>query len=482
VRTVKAEIVNPEVQELISILNADVENTLDYVEDNADWISQFDHLPKEEGYRQAFDNRVPKSVRHLMGIVGWDEADLAEHLMYRNDDIASAIDYYEGPNLDTEFLIGSYSLGGEEEIQLEEDIARRLKALTLEEFKQVEYGVSDGTIDSRREFVYVSAPVGVLFTVPYTDVVKILEDQAEEEGIDSRKYKPADEDVVIELSNRGHGYRIYSMDHLDISDSGSRQLSEEDLIEKALSYMKSVVGYETNLWISIDTSFSPVDYKSYQYDRADFKADYARTSSAKAPKVLVDVINISCGKLSTLTGLQRYEDLDAVGYAWADLEKQSPTEGTWMDSWERFKDILLADIKTSSTKKASRFSVALASYLEGSLWATSDSSDDSNNPEKLDENYTIDDFAPEAIKQAEKDVNDFFEKASDLLDKTDLPDERTGFLFFLNRNGHGSGFWDETKYVYDQETRDALSDIAESFRESEPYVGDDGLLYFFPHN
>ena len=52
--------------------------------------------------------------------------------------------------------------------------------------------------------------------------------------------------------------------------------------------------------------------------------------------------------------------------------------------------------------------------------------------------------------------------------------------FWLTRNGHGRGFWDrapsdDPEYT---EVGEKLTLIAESFRNVDPYVGDDGLIYF----
>lgn len=119
----------------------------------------------------------------------------------------------------------------------------------------------------------------------------------------------------------------------------------------------------------------------------------------------------------------------------------------------------------------------LQAYLAAALW----SSTDGDKP--LDEDYDIDDFSAEAIKEATKDVNDFRSKAADLLDSLSLIKDGEGsdigHDFWLTRNGHGAGFWDG-----DYEDRDgnnigeALTEISKTFKEIDPYPGDDGQLYF----
>lgn len=44
--------------------------------------------------------------------------------------------------------------------------------------------------------------------------------------------------------------------------------------------------------------------------------------------------------------------------------------------------------------------------------------------------------------------------------------------FWLNRNGHGAGFWDG-----DWEKGDELSDASHTFGSCDIYVGDDGKLH-----
>lgn len=51
---------------------------------------------------------------------------------------------------------------------------------------------------------------------------------------------------------------------------------------------------------------------------------------------------------------------------------------------------------------------------------------------------------------------------------------QVGHDFWLNRNGHGAGFWDGDYPVHG----DKLSAIARTFREVNPSLGDDGVIYF----
>ncbi len=76
----------------------------------------------------------------------------------------------------------------------------------------------------------------------------------------------------------------------------------------------------------------------------------------------------------------------------------------------------------------------LRGYVDCALWLLKD---EEGNP--LDKEYTPNDCA--TLDKMAFDCEDFKRVAGTLLDTLDPG--RAGFLFFLNRNHHGSGFWDE---------------------------------------
>lgn len=106
-------------------------------------------------------------------------------------------------------------------------------------------------------------------------------------------------------------------------------------------------------------------------------------------------------------------------------------------------------------------------YLIAALWS---SYDDNETP--LDENYDIDDIAPESIEKAIVDCRKFQLRAESFLDGKD--EEQCGHDFWLTRNHHGAGFWDRGL----GKDGERLTKIAESFGETWLIVGDDGKLYF----
>lgn len=118
---------------------------------------------------------------------------------------------------------------------------------------------------------------------------------------------------------------------------------------------------------------------------------------------------------------------------------------------------------------------ALVGYLDAALWS---SVGDDEKP--LDENYTTDDIAPEAIEEARKDVNNFLdENEKDPRRWSGAYDfDRIGHDFWLTRNRHGTGFWDrEAPGTELGEIGKRLTDSAHVYRSSDAYVGDDGKVY-----
>lgn len=97
------------------------------------------------------------------------------------------------------------------------------------------------------------------------------------------------------------------------------------------------------------------------------------------------------------------------------------------------------------------------SFLETALWAeTDDSREDGGEP--FDQNYCIEDFSQEALEGLREDCKNFFEQAALMLGEQTIT--RAGFMFWFNRYGHETGFWDDSEYPIHG---DALDKLAESF-------------------
>lgn len=114
------------------------------------------------------------------------------------------------------------------------------------------------------------------------------------------------------------------------------------------------------------------------------------------------------------------------------------------------------------------------SYMETAIWSSTD-----ENSEPLDENYEIEDFAPETKKQMIEDCKSFQEANSEWLvnEHCNKPFDcmtRAGHDFWLTRNGHGAGFWDGD---WSKDADKALTTCSKAYGAVDLYVGDDGLIY-----
>lgn len=113
-----------------------------------------------------------------------------------------------------------------------------------------------------------------------------------------------------------------------------------------------------------------------------------------------------------------------------------------------------------------------SAYLETALWASMDNSDD-NGGEPLDRNYSISDIADETRDKMIADCADFQHRYKYMLDNAygegGIDSERAGHNFWLSRNGHGAGFFDDDL--------DDLQDAAKSYGEFDLYIGDDGEIH-----
>ena len=116
-------------------------------------------------------------------------------------------------------------------------------------------------------------------------------------------------------------------------------------------------------------------------------------------------------------------------------------------------------------------------YIQTMLWSTNDESD-----EPLDSNYSEDDLSDEALERIDAECKAFLYRVSCFITADPSvefgPDfdlwGRAGHDFWVTRCGHGAGFWDGDWPIYG----DMLTKAAQSFGGIDPYVGDDGEIYF----
>lgn len=122
----------------------------------------------------------------------------------------------------------------------------------------------------------------------------------------------------------------------------------------------------------------------------------------------------------------------------------------------------------------SNLEIFIQAYIQCSLWATTGE----ENGDSLDQHFNVFDVTDSARKQVESECKDFLkrEDVSSIAEKWGREEyKRAGHNFFLTRNHHGAGFWDSDWPEHDGDILTKASDEAGS---SEPYVGDDGRIYF----
>lgn len=128
----------------------------------------------------------------------------------------------------------------------------------------------------------------------------------------------------------------------------------------------------------------------------------------------------------------------------------------------------------------------LDEYLETAIWSSTDESDESGG-EPLDRNFSIDDFTDEAREEARAELDAFEVEMDRVLDA--LGDDYEGSTdhwpvdFWLNRNGHGAGFWDKEDR-YGKALAQALDAISKRYGEKHVIIvsdpdrdGDDALEF-----
>lgn len=143
-------------------------------------------------------------------------------------------------------------------------------------------------------------------------------------------------------------------------------------------------------------------------------------------------------------------------------------------------DWLIAQVEAEAKKEKIPMSLidttpGLRDYLECALWSSTD-----DNDEPFDKNYTLVDIAESTVLNAYYDLTQMCE----LADLTCIrweefwDTEQFAHDFWLTRNGHGAGFW--CRYSDDDgyEIGERLSDIARTFGNLDPVLGDDGKIYF----
>ena len=115
-------------------------------------------------------------------------------------------------------------------------------------------------------------------------------------------------------------------------------------------------------------------------------------------------------------------------------------------------------------------------YMVCAMWSSTD-----EHGEPLDAVFSPDDISDETRASMLEDCKDFAESnAADLAEycarmgnEQWSGEQRAGHDFWLNRNGHGAGFWDRGLDALGER----LSDAAKVYGSHDLYAGDDGWIY-----
>lgn len=134
-------------------------------------------------------------------------------------------------------------------------------------------------------------------------------------------------------------------------------------------------------------------------------------------------------------------------------------------------------------------------YIECALWSSTDNdyhgkgdprnkpAGESNGGDPLDKNYTIEDIAPETLAKMIADCDAFqIANGRDIASSYEIQSRKrqdgkicsAGHDFWLNRNGHGAGFWDGD---WPEPQASRLDAASKAFGGFDLYVGDDGKIY-----
>ena len=113
-------------------------------------------------------------------------------------------------------------------------------------------------------------------------------------------------------------------------------------------------------------------------------------------------------------------------------------------------------------------------YVECALWASTDESTESGGY-PMDQNYALEDIAPETLARMVDDCVAFQrDHAADLDALVPYDVGQGGHDFWLTRNRHGAGFWDGD---WPEDVGKRLTDAAHAYGEFTLYVDDDGKVH-----
>lgn len=113
-------------------------------------------------------------------------------------------------------------------------------------------------------------------------------------------------------------------------------------------------------------------------------------------------------------------------------------------------------------------------YLVCALWSSTD-----DRGREMDSRFELSDFARNSLLSTVEMCTKFQTANAAAIAAAELDEASAGYCFWLNRNGHGSGFWDKySKSDARYPALELLDKASHAAGETDLYAGDNGLLYF----
>lgn len=114
-------------------------------------------------------------------------------------------------------------------------------------------------------------------------------------------------------------------------------------------------------------------------------------------------------------------------------------------------------------------------YVEAALWS---STLEDGTP--LDSDHGVNDIDPDSLAEMAREADTFAASNRALIETAELDDSQAGHCFWLSRNRHGSGFFDEPEARASASVVNACDRLQEASHkagERNLYRGDDGKIY-----
>ncbi len=147
------------------------------------------------------------------------------------------------------------------------------------------------------------------------------------------------------------------------------------------------------------------------------------------------------------------------------------------DGWENNPDAIELPSVLANQIYSDEF---LSAYFDAALWSSTayvGEPDTEDEGEPMDENYGLEDFDRETLKNMMAEARMWRSSVEPILEDLEgFEESQVGHDFWLTRNGHGVGFWDGD---WPEPEATQLDEASKKAGEINLYVGDDGLIYSF---